>query len=194
MSNNQANNKSHGPVTSYMMHASSGRNNFSLLNSNDKNKPSIFPQQPPNNPTTKVQQLAQDAIRKANALNTTNERIHVSVNCDACNISPIKGDRYKCVFCPNIDFCQSCHSNKRTNHPSHHPLLCINDSNEFLQSIHIMNRSQLYHTNIQCNLCLMNPIIGVRYKCFCGINLCEKCEFIGMHDQSHSRMKIILPQ
>ncbi|CAF4325803.1 unnamed protein product, partial [Rotaria sordida] len=49
------------------------------------------------------------------------------------------------------------------------------------------------HANIQCNLCFIKPIIGIRYQCNCGINLCEKCEFTGLHNQSHHRTKIIDP-
>jgi hypothetical protein len=56
------------------------------------------------------------------------------------------------------------------------------------------NRSELIHTNIQCNSCFMNPIIGIRYLCSCGINLCEKCEFIGLHDQNHNRTKMTIPK
>ncbi|CAF0854666.1 unnamed protein product [Rotaria sordida] len=124
----------------------------------------------------------------------SNTNIHPNVACDGCDMSPIKGDRYKCLFCPDVDFCQSCHSASRANNdPNHlynHPLLCIKDSNEYSESLYLYNRSKINHTNIQCNSCFTQPIIGIRYQCICGINLCEKCEFIGLHDKSHHRTKI----
>ncbi|CAF3015469.1 unnamed protein product, partial [Rotaria sp. Silwood2] len=46
--------------------------------------------------------------------------IHSNVICDECGITPIKGDRYKCLACQNVDFCQLCWSAKRSyNVPSH---------------------------------------------------------------------------
>ncbi|CAF1389061.1 unnamed protein product [Adineta steineri] len=123
-----------------------------------------------------------------------NNNIHSKVTCDGCDMSPIKGDRYKCLFCFDVDFCQSCKSTSRTrnepNHSYNHPLLCIKDSNEYPTAVYLHNRSKIRHNNILCNSCFMNPIVGIRYKCSCGINLCEKCEFIGLHDQSHRRTKI----
>ncbi|CAF2967398.1 unnamed protein product [Rotaria sp. Silwood2] len=127
----------------------------------------------------------------------SNTNVHENVTYDGCDMSPIKGDRYKCLFCPDIDFCQSCHSASRSyNDPNHlynHPLLCIKDSNEYIEALYIQNRSKIIHTNIQCNSCFMQPIIGIRYQCICGINLCEKCEFVGLHDKNHHRTKITTP-
>ena len=124
----------------------------------------------------------------------SNTTIHPHVVCDGCEMSPIKGDRYKCLFCPNIDFCQSCQSVNKTdhdlNHRYNHPLLCIKDSNEYPNSVHLYNRSGIRHKKIPCSTCGMKPIIGIRYKCSCGINLCEKCEFVGLHDIDHHRTKI----
>ncbi|CAF3461437.1 unnamed protein product [Rotaria socialis] len=124
----------------------------------------------------------------------SNTNIHSHVTCDGCEMSPIKGDRYKCLFCPDVDFCQSCQSVSRTTHdPNHqynHPLLCIKNSDEYSESVYMHNRSKIIHKNSQCNSCLTKPIIGVRYKCTCGINLCERCEFTGLHDTDHRRTKI----
>ncbi|CAF3314541.1 unnamed protein product [Rotaria sp. Silwood2] len=128
----------------------------------------------------------------------SNKNIHINIICDGCEMSPIKGDRYKCLFCPDIDFCQSCQPANRTNYDSNHeynhPLLCIKDSDVYAKSLYLHNRSDISHKNIECNSCFMKPIIGIRYKCACGINLCEKCEFIGLHDTDHHRTKIAKPQ
>lgn len=47
----------------------------------------------------------------------TTTPVHLQVRCDGCNISPIKGQRWKCEQCPNFDFCDSCHS-KNTHFPN----------------------------------------------------------------------------
>jgi hypothetical protein len=98
----------------------------------------------------------------------------------------------------NVDFCQSCKSASRaTNDPNHsynHPLLCIKDLTEYPQSLYVHNRSGMCHTSRQCNSCFMYPIIGVRYQCSCGINLCETCEFVGLHGRNHHHTKITIPQ
>ena len=43
------------------------------------------------------------------------------------------------------------------------------------------------HNNIKCNNCLINPIIGIRYKCIkCdNYNLCELCEEINEESLNH---------
>ncbi|CAF1410641.1 unnamed protein product [Rotaria sordida] len=142
----------------------------------------------------------EDDIKQKSKTKITNDQdsnmtIHSNVICDGCDMSPIKGDRYRCLFCPDIDFCQSCKSTSRinydSNHQYNHPLLCIKDSNEYPKSIYLSNRSKINHKNKQCNSCFMKPIIGIRYKCACGINLCEKCEFMGLHDTDHRRTKIV---
>ncbi|CAF3970368.1 unnamed protein product [Rotaria sordida] len=89
-----------------------------------------------------IQQISNNRVTNNQNLNTN---IHLYVACDGCDMSPIKGDRYKCLFCPDIDFCQSCKSISRTNHNSthqyNHPLLCIKDSSEYPKSVYISNRS-----------------------------------------------------
>ena len=132
-------------------------------------------------------------VGQTNPMSSSNTNIHQNITCDGCEMTPIRGDRYKCLFCPDVDFCQSCQSISKTSHdPKHlsnHPLLCIKNSNDYPNCSLLQNRSDLIHKEIKCNSCFMNPIVGIRYKCSCGINLCEKCEFIGLHDQTHPRTK-----
>jgi tetratricopeptide (TPR) repeat protein len=119
---------------------------------------------------------------------------HPNVTCDGCLKSPIIGDRYKCIYCPDIDFCQDCQGLTNQQHDSKHPLICIRDSALYTSSVALQNRNQMIHSNTQCILCSVSPIIGIRYECMpCKINICEKCEFLCLHDISHQRMKIILP-
>jgi hypothetical protein len=77
-------------------------------------------------------------------------KIHSKVGCDGCDMSSIKGDRYKCLFSRNVDFSQSCKSRSKTNHKQ-----CI-----------------------QCISCFINPISGVRSHHFCGIILCENVNLL----------------
>ncbi|CAF1647142.1 unnamed protein product, partial [Rotaria sordida] len=135
-----------------------------------------------------IQQISNNTVTNNQNLNTN---IHLHVTCDGCDMSPIKGDRYKYLFCPDIDFCQSYKSISRTNHISNHPLLCIKDSSEYPKSVYLNNHNKINHKNNQCNSCFMKPIIGIRYKCTCGLNLCEKCEFMGLHNTDHRRTKIV---
>ena len=133
-------------------------------------------------------------ISQTNPMSSINTSIHENIICNGCEMSPIRGDRYKCLLCPDVDFCQSCQSRSETTHDSNHPLLLIKNSNDYANSSLLKNRSELIHTKLECNSCFMNPIVGIRYQCSCGINLCEKCEFIGLHDHNHPRTKITIPK
>jgi hypothetical protein len=123
---------------------------------------------------------------------------HVNITCDACGSTPIIGDRYKCMFCSNLDFCQECQMFSTTLNQYHdiqHPLICIHDSSLYTKSTHVINRSDIIHPQTKCSSCSTLPIVGIRYNCpLCGIDLCERCEFIGVHDPGHQRIKLMYPQ
>jgi len=44
-------------------------------------------------------------------------QVHQSVVCDACEISPITGIRYKCSVCPDFDLCEKCEATNAHEHP-----------------------------------------------------------------------------
>lgn len=44
---------------------------------------------------------------------------HVGIICDGCNTRDFTGVRYKCLNCPDFDFCAACHSNRSALHPGH---------------------------------------------------------------------------
>ena len=52
------------------------------------------------------------------------EIIHYGVQCDGCNMSPIKGPRFKCAVCSNFDLCGQCESFRK--HNASHPLIKFN--------------------------------------------------------------------
>ena len=45
--------------------------------------------------------------------------IHNGIECNGCKMKPIKGLRYKCSICPDVNFCQKCEENlgEKHNHP-----------------------------------------------------------------------------
>jgi len=47
---------------------------------------------------------------EANNTEKSDVAVHKCVSCDGCGASPIKGIRYKCIACPNFDFCEKCHA------------------------------------------------------------------------------------
>jgi hypothetical protein len=49
---------------------------------------------------------------------------HEAVECDACEVNPIKGVRFKCSVCPDYDLCEGCEA--KGVHPEH-PMLKIRD-------------------------------------------------------------------
>lgn len=51
-----------------------------------------------------------DATRKAYE--------HRGIHCDSCGESPIKGARWRCLNCPNLDFCSTCEAT--VHHPKTH--------------------------------------------------------------------------
>jgi hypothetical protein len=47
--------------------------------------------------------------------------VHIIVNCDACNVNPIRGIRYKCEQCdPSYDLCHLCEPNRHILHDKDH--------------------------------------------------------------------------
>jgi len=42
--------------------------------------------------------------------------IHTYVTCDGCGMKPIVGVRYKCITCPDFDFCENCEKSKTHEH------------------------------------------------------------------------------
>jgi len=53
-----------------------------------------------------------------------NLAVHKTVICDGCEMNPLKGDRFKCVTCPNYDLCSYCNA---TGMHSHHTMIKIKE-------------------------------------------------------------------
>ena len=59
--------------------------------------------------------LDQDKIKQIHSL-----EIHPNVSCSKCGVNPIKGNRYLCALCNNINFCDKCEEEVGFAH--NHPL------------------------------------------------------------------------
>ena len=58
--------------------------------------------------------------------NIQNNNIHFGVKCINCGILPIKGFRYKCAICTNLNFCKKCKNEIYKEHK--HPFYIFKDS------------------------------------------------------------------
>jgi Zinc finger, ZZ type len=103
--------------------------------------------------------------------------IHAGVSCNMCKTMPIIGDRYKCTQCKKYDLCSNCESKGLVsdNHKDSHIMW------KYKQPLIVV------HTNVSCDGCHMNPIMGDRYQCtIChNYDLCTKCEEGGKLTLTH---------
>jgi hypothetical protein len=82
--------------------------------------------------------------------------VHRGIICDCCEMTPIRGDRYKCLVCPGYDLCSSCHSLEVH---SEHSFMKIKGPYE-----NKMNNSQAIELNITPNT-LPKVIDTLRTSC-----------------------------
>ncbi|CAF3664815.1 unnamed protein product [Rotaria sordida] len=119
-----------------------------------------------------------------------NENIH-RVRCDGCQSRYIQDDCYRCLQCLDFDLCGECFEKRSENaeHRSGHMYVHLKTPKElFGKSITNLNDevnltkikkyfTSVEHTDIFCNGCSMEPIVGIRFKCdTCPCyDLCLKC-------------------
>ncbi|KAK9365845.1 hypothetical protein V1509DRAFT_631983 [Lipomyces kononenkoae] len=116
--------------------------------------------------------------------------------CDSCD-NQIRGIRYKCVNCPDFDYCGSCFKEASTTHPGHSFVQIAHPSAYFK----VANDKRAMHFGIVCDgpLCKDSKhcIVGDRYKCaICeNYDLCENCEALPNypHDATHPMIKLKTP-
>ena len=110
---------------------------------------------------------------------TQESQIHHGIACDACEKTPIEGNRYKCVVCDDFDLCGSCEAGGR--HPGHNMMRISNPEMAFPQRlfkrIHKMQERADKHRlskrkrmeNLQEHLCQCLDVQEIDMECFTGM-------------------------
>lgn len=151
---------------------------------------------------------------------TNNEAPHPASTCRACNTSPIRGTRYRCVNCVNYDICEQCEIDPTRHHDAGHifvkidaplplqpssltapsaypkePLIpdVVYDNLTGLLPWVEMIQNPRTHTGVTCDSCGTSNIVGCRFKCCqCeNFNLCEACDQRGA-ERDHLPMHLFL--
>lgn len=115
--------------------------------------------------------------------------------CDRCDVQ-IVGVRYKCLACPDFDYCSACFQNADEDHPGHRfaPIY---------EQLKMLNAKKEQHRGIYCDgpICASRArksyIRGDRYKCaICrDTDFCANCEALpnNPHNKTHPLIKLRTP-
>ena len=93
-----------------------------------------------------VNKICEEIIKLRQDLNLMefhkrHKNIHIGIVCNGCGRNPISGNRYKCLMCPNFNYCEICESNYNTSESN-----LIHDNKHFFVKIRNTN---IY--NFVCN-------------------------------------------
>ncbi|GAB5587354.1 hypothetical protein Unana1_02254 [Umbelopsis nana] len=126
---------------------------------------------------------------------------HPDVICDCCNTTFAENTmRYRCLYCPDFDICQSCRDRKAHGHNPKHMFAAVEDSTltDLTTNVRMTSKVELQH-NVHCSQCSQN-IVGARFVCaICKgptpglpvINLCDCCADMGRHgDNRHPLIRV----
>jgi hypothetical protein len=69
------------------------------------------------------------------------KNIHLGIHCNGCGRNPLTGIRYKCLMCPNFNFCEICESNYNSSESN-----VVHDTKHFFVKI---RNTDIY--NFVCN-------------------------------------------
>lgn len=121
----------------------------------------------------------------ANEKSRKNGIIHRSITCNHCEVSPIRGDRFKCMTCPDFDLCVQCEA--ITPHTPAHCFIKIRIPVPPLANPRIAIFNSLYHsdftvqytipdfsmlqTQTHCKICLIQLIELKLLPCSSNSNL-----------------------
>ncbi|KAK5168139.1 uncharacterized protein LTR77_006707 [Saxophila tyrrhenica] len=114
--------------------------------------------------------------------------------CDGCD-KKILGVRYKCLNCPDWDYCTECHKNARHVHP-HHRFAPLYEPIAEPRGINARHLG-IYCDGPLCSNGSQRYIVGVRYKCaVChDTDFCASCEAFpsNTHNRTHPLIKFKTP-
>ncbi|TPX14429.1 uncharacterized protein E0L32_005393 [Thyridium curvatum] len=128
------------------------------------------------------------------------DRAHAAI-CDSCD-SFIVGVRYKCLDCPDWDYCSQCHEDAGFIHPNHR-FVPIYEPIQEPNCVRLPSKPT--HMGICCDgpLCMVSSkgrptyIVGDRYKCaVChDTDFCANCEAspANTHNKTHPLIKFKTP-
>ncbi|THH02356.1 hypothetical protein EW026_g520 [Hermanssonia centrifuga] len=131
--------------------------------------------------------------QRANVQQQDTPVVH-NATCNLCD-STIRGDRYKCLNCPDFDTCGACFNITSEQHPGH-GFVRVDMDNQLI--IRDARRLNVVYPVI-CDEC-HNPVRGIRYKCMhpsCpDYDLCQNCEAlpISVHPITHPLLKVKTPE
>merc|ERR1712173_119020 len=75
--------------------------------------------------------------------------VHAEIVCDGCEMTPIKGTRYKCLVCADFDLCALCESEGK--HPQHNMIKLPNAGPRFPQRL--FKCAQMIHERARRSQC-----------------------------------------
>lgn len=95
------------------------------------------------------------------------EHEHLFTTCTDCKEWHIKGLRFRCKTCGNVNLCECCKDKGK--HDEH--------------ELQMYDGTELTHLDVECNGCKIVHFRGNRYRCkICSyFNLCEECKENGKH-------------
>jgi len=142
-----------------------------------------------------------EKLAKNQSKSVFSDMVHEGVACDGCNVSPIKGIRYKCTVCRNFDYCEKCEENnvqhdhtflkiKRPVEIYNFPIRSCHQNSDN-KACHQNSDGKAVHRGVTCDGCKTHPIRGIRYKCtVChDFDYCEDCKAKNV-DHKHEFKKI----
>ena len=108
--------------------------------------------------------------------NSSDTEAH-ACTCDTCKKSDFTEYRYKCLVCIDFDLCGACFEKRKLskNHQLNHPMVRFDMPNELFglkfenSEISMDNFRKIFknelHETVKCDICLTNPMRGLRFKC-----------------------------
>lgn len=124
------------------------------------------------------------------------------VRCQSCGTTRILKERYRCLECVSYDLCGTCFEQRceTHTHDANHAMIRFSGPNEvFSEQVLDVDQmitlkffkekfSQEIHANIECKICRMSPIVGLRFKCdIChDYDVCLQCMEQRSHHPSHT--------